>query len=71
MDISQKPKTKQNQTKQTTIKIENTQDTVHRTQRAQQAEVPKGRRLGPNWEGEEINHKLGAKNERGRKSGKR
>lgn len=71
MDISQKPKTKQNQTKQTTIKYRiHRIHTVHRTQRAQQAGIPKSSRLGPNWEGEESNHKLGGKKEHGRESGK-
>jgi hypothetical protein len=60
-------KTKPNKQQQ---KIQNAQNIVHRTQRAQQAEVPKGRHLSPNWKGEESNHKLGVKNEHGRKSGK-
>ena len=45
MDISQKPEPKPNQNKQTSKKKkkkkQNTQDTVHRTQRAHQAEIPK------------------------------
>jgi hypothetical protein len=32
---------------------------VHRTQKGQQAEVPKWRHLSPTWEREEINHKYG------------
>ena len=36
--------------------LQNTQDTVHRTQKVQQAEGPKYGLLSPTWEGEENNH---------------
>jgi hypothetical protein len=33
-------------------KVQNTQDTVHKTQKGQQAEGPKWGYLSPTWEGE-------------------
>jgi hypothetical protein len=38
-------------------KVQYTQGTVHRTQKGQQAEVPKWGRSSPTWVGEESNHK--------------
>jgi hypothetical protein len=38
-------------------KVQNTQDIVHRTQKIQQAEVPKWGHLRPIWEGESSKHK--------------
>jgi hypothetical protein len=37
-------------------KGQNTQDTVHRTHKDQQAEVPEWGCLSPTWEREESNH---------------
>jgi hypothetical protein len=53
--ITTKTKPKQQQQQ----KVQNTQDTVHRTQKAHQAEVPKRQHLGPTREREESNHKWG------------
>jgi hypothetical protein len=50
-------------------KVQNTQDTVHRTQKGQQGEVPKKGRLSPTWEREESNHKWGRREGPGRESG--
>ena len=53
------------------IKIQNTQDRVHRIQKAQQAEVSKWGRLSATWEREESNHKWGGREKLGRESGRR
>jgi hypothetical protein len=37
--------------------IQNTQDTVHKTEKVQQAEGPKWEYLSPTWKEEESNHK--------------
>jgi hypothetical protein len=50
--------------------MQNAQDTVHRIQKAQQAEVPKwGPPPSPTWEGEESNHKWREKEGLGRETG--
>jgi hypothetical protein len=50
-------------------KVENTQDTVHRTQKAQQAEGPKVGHLSATWEREESYHTWGGRKGPGRESG--
>jgi hypothetical protein len=50
-------------------KVQNTQGTVHRTQKGQKAEGPKRGCLSPTWEGEESNHKCGGRKVPGRESG--
>ena len=42
-------------------KVQNTQDTVHRTQKGHQAEGLKREHLSPTWEGEESNHNWGGR----------
>ena len=49
--------------------ILNIQDTVHRIQKAQQAEGSKQEHLSPTWEREESNHKWGGREGLGRDSG--
>ena len=51
------------------IPILNIQDTVHRIQKAQQAEGSKQEHLSPTWEREESNHKWGGREGFGRESG--
>jgi hypothetical protein len=51
------------------IIIQNTQDIVRRTQKALQAEVPKGGHLKPTWASEESNHKWGGTEGLWRESG--
>jgi hypothetical protein len=56
VDIKRRRKRKEKKRKKPT---QNIQGTVHRTQKAQQAEVPKSGRLSPTWEREESNRKWG------------
>jgi hypothetical protein len=68
--ISQKKKKKTTQTnKQANKTIKNTQYTVHRTQKGQQAEVPKWGCLSPTWEREESNHNWRSKRGPGGETG--
>ena len=46
-----------NTSKKIKIKVPNTQDTAHRTQKVQQAEWSKWGSVGPTWEGEESKEK--------------